>query len=353
MLIYAYADILGYRAMLKKHSSTEIYSLLNDAFSEMHRMLDQYTNSEPVMNEYRSGLLDQSDYWELFLNQRTEKLRTLRSEISQAKFSLKTYIAFDTIVVYWDSFEISETNMMLFLLAIDLLYLILYEKDILIRGAIGTTDDFFIDEKGAERFFIINNISAAAAIEKNQNSANLIVFGEKLATCFYSIQNQGLTDDYYERLDYYSGSSPIIARSPDYPRVHFKEGFIEKVIIGEAEVSANDLFDRKVSDSSSNITCITICPVNNLTFSYLGIDFYEKLYRKVKYIHDGGKGQSHVEELIYNTACLLFSRLESDIYNATTIMTMWDNDLNTELPLDHRSVLDLWKELKRRVGYGK
>ena len=101
---------------------------------------------------------------------------------------------------------------------------ILYDKGILIRGAIGATNDYYIDEEGNERFFIIDNIAKAATVEKNQDSANVIVFGKELFTCFQSSLNYGLTDDYFSRLDYFHTNSPkrmFIKNNPDCNHLQF------------------------------------------------------------------------------------------------------------------------------------
>lgn len=265
-------------------------------------------------------------------------------------FKLKTYIAFDTIVVYWDEFYASEATMTLFLLAIDLLYLVLYEKGILIRGAIGATDDYFIGEEGSERLFIVKNIGIAASIEKNQDCANLIVFGEGLRECCRGLSASGLTDDPFARLDYYPDENRerFIQTHPDLPRIFFKDGFAERAVSGEGGVSVGDVFEG--NPLARRATCVTICPINNLTIAYLGLDFYEGLYVKVRAIHDEGPGESHESLLRYNTACLLYGRLNSSMYNATKIMPMLADELRSDLPIECRDMTGLWEELKKRVG---
>ena len=265
MLIYAYADILGYRDMLKKHKSCEIYNILNNAINDMHMLLNKYLNSDLVLEEYKFGLYLQTDLYDKILynlskteedyvklksasikNPDCNKIRneyrnyqTLYNQIDASSLTFKSYIAFDTIVIYWDKFEYSEINMKVFLLAIDLLYMLLYDKDILIRGAIGCTDDFHIDEEGNERFFLINNIDVASEIEHSQNSANLIVFGNELHNCCQSITGNGITDDYYTRTP-----CPITEREkqfakdhPDQQIIYFKDGYYTQIITGKDKKS--------------------------------------------------------------------------------------------------------------------
>jgi len=355
MLIYAYADILGYRSMIKTKSSSEVYNVLNEAVSEMHRILSIYTNSKSVTEAYREGILYQHDYVKFDSNNKMIVDKSVWDYASNKEIKLKLYIAFDTIVIYWDEFEISPENMMIFLLAIDLFYLILYDRDIMIRGAIGTSDDYYIDEVGNERYFIIDNIDIAAAIEKNQDASNIIVFGKKIEQCFWGTPGNGLVDDYYERLDYYLNSQKraiIAKRHPYSPRLFFKKGFVEKVLNGTAEVQPEDIFNGySTNPETQNLTCITICPINNLSLFYLGVDFYERLYKKVKTICYNGyrNGYNHVDELKINTACLLFSRLKSDIFNASFLSTVLKDDIKTELPIGNNNVNDMWAELNKRL----
>lgn len=258
MLIYAYADILGYRQMLSDRPIDELRAVLESAVSDMHRMLDLYTNSESVTEQYKSTLYNTREYLRLLLGNDEEKFELLREGVSGHAFKLKTYIAFDTIVVYWDEFYASEATMTLFLLAIDLLYLVLYEKGILIRGAIGATDDYFIGEEGSERLFIVKNIGIAASIEKNQDCANLIVFGEGLRECCRGLSASGLTDDPFARLDYYPDENRerFIQTHPDLPRIFFKDGFAERAVSGEGGVSVGDVFEG--NPLARRATCVTI-----------------------------------------------------------------------------------------------
>lgn len=71
---------------------------------------------------------------------------------------------------------------------------------------------------------------------------------------------------------------------------------------------------------------------------------------KVRAIHDEGPDESHESLLRYNTACLLYGRLNSSMYNATKIMPMLADELRSDLPIERRDMTGLWEELKKRVG---
>lgn len=73
MLIYAYADILGYRQMLSDRPIDELRAVLESAVSDMHRMLDLYTNSESVTEQYKSTLYNTREYLRLLLGNDEEK----------------------------------------------------------------------------------------------------------------------------------------------------------------------------------------------------------------------------------------------------------------------------------------
>lgn len=167
MLIYCYADILGYKDMLECSGADKVHGLLDSCFSEMTKAI---TKLEQMMH--------------------------IEGEI-------KTYIAFDTIVIYCDDFTCNKECFERFMLIADAIYLVFYDKNILLRGAIGTSSNYYlgVDEiKNKVAYFIINNIDTAYKLEKAQNWSSIIVFGKNLIDLCYGYG--GLEDDYYERIRY-------------------------------------------------------------------------------------------------------------------------------------------------------
>lgn len=95
--------------------------------------------------------------------------------------NLKMYFAFDTIVIYWDNLHKDEDtdnnsinlyDLDFFLNLCSIVFINLYVKyDILIRGVISISRDFFIDNN----IFIIKDIEKSFLLEKNQSWGNIIL----------------------------------------------------------------------------------------------------------------------------------------------------------------------------------
>ena len=283
MLIYCYADILGYRNLLKTHSADCVHKILDDSFAEMHRAI-----------------------------------RSMEESIFKGE-EIKTYIAFDTIVIYWENFKCNRDDFRLFLLAIDIIYLILYDKGILVRGAIGASCDYYIGKDRIENnvaYFIIDNIEAAALIEKEQNWSSIIVFGKDLINLSYGCG--ALLDDYFERLEYYNNKDRNIKnkrqweerRTVPLKRDAKKLTIADYALRDEGVIKAVNLLDRR--------NCfILICPFNRFCYRYFGDEFYTHLKEKLEDVIDEGMGKrdhDHAKELRYRTAKHLMARLSTYEY---------------------------------------
>lgn len=313
MLIYCYADILGYRNLLKNKSASEIHSLLNEAFSEMRTVLDAYTKSERIKKTYEEGIHYEDDYRALrhfFNKEKREDLKEYYKGIDDKLLHLKikTYLGFDTIVIYWEDYQYTPYHTQLFTLAVSVVYLLLYTKGILIRGAMGVSNDYYIGEE--DRFFIVNNIDVANELEKMQNWGNILVFGENLLGQ-YDYSGMGpLTDDFYARTRLPS----VDETTEHFEFVPFKEidgkNYVHRILEGKTVA--------RIEDISIHSTLVTICPINNFCLSYFGVDFFQELYNKSSNTikEEVAKStQDHPSILRYLTARYLISRMESCVWN--------------------------------------
>ncbi len=313
MLIYCYADILGYRNLVRNKSASEIHSLLNEAFSQMYTVLDAYTESGRIKEVYKEGIHFEDDYralWDFF-NEKTRKdLNDYYKRIDEKvlHLNIKTYLAFDTIVIYWEDYQYTPYHTELFTLAVSVVYLLLYMKGILIRGAMGVSNDYYIGE--GDRFFIVNNIDVANELENMQNWGNILVFGENLLGQ-YDYSGMGpLTDDFYART-----LLPAAGKTnKHFEFVPFKKidgsNYINHVLEGKTAA--------KIEDISIHSSLVTICPINNFCLSFFGVNFFQELYNKSRDTikEEVAKSlQDHPAILRYLTARYLFNRMESCVSN--------------------------------------
>lgn len=305
MLIYCYADILGYRNLLRNNTASEVCSLLNSAFSEMHSVLKNYVKRECVIDTYKRALFDKDDKrWMPSASQ--EEARAFFNEINEkaSNLSIKTYLGFDTIVIYWEDYQYTPYHTKVFSLAVAVVHILLYMKGIMIRGAMGVSNDYYISDNN--RFFIVNNMDIAAEIEKVQNWGNILVFGKKLLEQYDYSGVGPLTEDFYARtflqVDNYEFDN--------FEFVPFKAdngcNYIDLVREGKTVAGIDDL--------SIHSDLIAICPVNNFCLSYFGTDFYQRLYDKTAAIIGEGITDHH-SELRYWTARFLNNRINSCIGN--------------------------------------
>lgn len=358
MLIYCYADILGYRSLLRTHTASEVGKILDGAMAQMHGMLDGYVRDEAVIKKYQHALGDSNNAVELFfdyLKGEENGYTELRNAILQKAESLvlKTYVAFDTIVLYWDEFEPTKDHLVVFLLATELLYLCLYARGIVLRGAVTTCEDYRIDDVGNDRLFIVGNIDAAAEVEKNQNWGNIIVFGKDII--HLSDRSLGsLTEDlcvwldlpgHPESQDHYLTKAP--GRTPP-----FKDKFVDRVLNGTAAMSSEDLFiDRRYRSGYWDVSVKAISPVNSFILNALGVDVFTELYRSTSQVLQRGyQKNNHAEELLYRTAAFLHDLLESRMHNAYSIQ---QHGLSPggNLPDAAADLRELWFELAQKTGY--
>ena len=318
MLIYCYADILGYRDLLKRYNAIEIYNILNEAFSEMHTVLQAYTKREDVKKNYEEGIHFGDDYrfFDLFFSEGAkEKIDLYKSDVAcqVSNLHIKTYLAFDTIVIYWEEYQNTPYHTELFTLAIDIVYLLLYMKGIIIRGTIGICEEYYLGKEN--NYFIVKNIDCAAEIEKMQNWGNILIFGKELLQQY--VQFDALVEDFYARMQY---NQDHIKHFEFVPFKKDKGKRYDRLVLdGKTAVHAEDLFD--------NMFLTTICPINNFCLSYYGSSFFQQLYDKTESTLREGKSD-HPSELRYWTARFLNGRIKRCIYNNRFLKRLGDNSFN-------------------------
>lgn len=160
--IYLYADILGYKNLLKTKNVSDLKEILNSSILDIEEIIKEHNNSNP-----------------LFI---TDKIRHIYDPNFLIRTrNLKMYFAFDTIVIYWDNLHKDEDtdnnsinlyDLDFFLNLCSIVFINLYVKyDILIRGVISISRDFFIDNN----IFIIKDIEKSFLLEKNQSWGNIIL----------------------------------------------------------------------------------------------------------------------------------------------------------------------------------
>lgn len=295
MLIYCYADILGYRDLLRNYSVHQVRCLLDDCFAEMYKAIG-----------------------------RIEQIIFKGEEI-------KTYIAFDTVVIYWEGFEYNREGFRAFLQAINIIYLILYDKGVLIRGAIGASVAYCIENDRGENnvaHFIIDNIDIAAVIEKEQNWSSIIVFGRRLIELTYCVII-GQADDYFERLEYYNNRernlSPMLDGRERYTVPLKKDrnrfNIADYALKGEGRIQQEDLLDGINA-------FIMINPFNRFCYSFFGEEFFARIKSKLEKVINDGMGKrehNHSRELRYRTAKHLYRTL-TDYERSLSRFDYWKRD---------------------------
>ncbi len=122
--IYLYADILGYKDLLKRNSSLSIKNKIFSVIRDIQELITEELEK------------DKNRYY------------ILSEPLKQGKLGL--YFAFDTIVVYWKDLNLNVTWKEFdgFLDFVSLIYInLLVKHKLLIRGAITITKDYFINNK--------------------------------------------------------------------------------------------------------------------------------------------------------------------------------------------------------------
>lgn len=218
--IYLYADILGYKDLLKNQSVNEVRNIMRSCLIEIQTIINN-------------------------------------KEDDSHKRNIRYYFAFDTIVILWDDLstdrKLLDNELDIFLNLVSKIYLNLYiNHDILIRGAISISSDYYIDNE----IFIIKDIENAYQVEKNQDWGNIILINDEL---LYSGGICMPSDDTYAALE--------------LQEIPFKNNFISSILKNEEDspIQANEIFHTSTWNGNlePKHKIFVLNPINNTTYNYL------------------------------------------------------------------------------------
>lgn len=155
--LYLYADILGYRELLREKGVYEVNSILKEYLSNINKivMIEQ--------NHIKSK--------QKLLKRAPKKWRYL-GDYAVGEFN--HFFAFDTIILCFKdiSYPVLEQRLRDFLLLASTLYLLLWLKyNIKLRGVIKLTNEYIIEKD----IVIIKEINECFKLEKDQNWAGILV----------------------------------------------------------------------------------------------------------------------------------------------------------------------------------
>lgn len=156
-----YADILGYKNALQEKSVNDIRKIIKNVIDDIRsvavdnqRIIDGYVDDDSIL-EF------------------PERIENCLKPYRNGKFGY--YFAFDTILFYWKEFNketFSWSDMDHFLNSCSIIFLSLFLKyDLLIRGVIRLSDDYYIDSE----IFILKDIDKAFSLEKEQEWGGIIM----------------------------------------------------------------------------------------------------------------------------------------------------------------------------------